>query len=473
MATISRDSKQTGRKTALRNGGAAPVYVNLTDKAFLRLHHGYGLPVITQTLTFVERRLSDAQLNAMYTLLKAGPLTRRVRRPAVPFARARWVPTDSALPLSVESDPIPDADAMAWANRQAQFPLDPDAGYGWRLSAVPTSSGGMIVCLSKSHAVADGHAGLMAEAGLVDPERATKGALATAVGFRDELADGMHRATTIAKQAFSEMRRANQDPLHRKAVVTALTTREPKTAQGSAEWQEQSAVLTFDAAQWRAIAARDGGTANTLYLALTADLLRNCPLIDGIPPVLTPAVRILREHNQSDANSFTRVPVVVQRDWLDNHDLTALRAASKGAFAAADTVGGGVLSRPRKMPPDLIDFLPEGVVHRLLETPPITIGMCSNMGVLDDFIAPELRESTPLLHMKRAVVQGLDLPTAVKQPVALATWLSEAGERIHWNLESLKPEMSRSATELANQATKVAASWGLHPLRIDTSDSGA
>ncbi|MFI6169186.1 hypothetical protein ACIBCN_20570 [Nocardia sp. NPDC051052] len=473
MATITRGFR-ADRDNSTRHGrsaSAAPVYVNLTDKAFLRLHHGYGMPVVTQTLTVLGRRPSDEQLNSMYAQLRSGPLTRRVHRSTVPFARARWVHADTALPLSVGTDPIDESDALTWANEQAQYRLDPDAGYGWRLSAVPTHSGGMVVCLTKSHAVADGHAGLMAEAGLVDPELVTNGGLDTEVGVWNELADGAHRGVAVVRQAFTEMRRAARDPRHRAAVRAALFSRAPEPEPDPRGWHEQSVVVTFDAAQWKSAAERDGGTTNTLYLALTADLLRRCPLIDNIPPVLTPAVRILREHDQQDANSFTRVPVVVQREWLDNRDLIALRAVSKAAFEAVSTVGSGVLSQPRQMPPDLLDVLPDGVVHRLLEAVPITVGMCSNMGVLDSFIAPQLARCEPTLHMKRAVVQGIDVPRTARQPVALATWLSESGGQIHWALESLKPEMAYTAAELADHAKRVARSWGLHPVHVYTGDT--
>lgn len=472
MATLTRGIR-ADRDNADRNGvpsSAAPVYVNLTDKAFLRLHHGYGMPVVTQTLTILRTRLTVDQLNSMHALLRSGPLTRRVHRSFVPFARARWLPADTALPLYLAPDPIADADALTWANEQAQYRLDPDAGYGWRLSAAPTRSGGMVVCLTKSHAVADGHAGLLAEAGLVDPALATQHGLDAEVGLRDELADGARRGITVARQAITEVRRAARDPKHREAVRAALFAREPEPEPDPRGWREQSVVVTFDAAQWLSAADRDGGTANTLYLALTADLLRRCPLVDNIPPVLTPAVRILREHDQHDANSFTRVPIVVQREWLDSHDLTSLRAASKAAFAAVATVGSGVLSRPRQLPPDLVDVLPEGVVHRLLEKVPVTVGMCSNMGNLDAFIAPQLRAHAPSLHMKRAVVQGIDAPRAAAQPVALATWLSEADGKIHWALESLKPEMAHTAAELADLATDIAASWGLRPLHTYVGD---
>ncbi|WP_194834431.1 hypothetical protein [Nocardia sp. XZ_19_369] len=473
MATITRgfraDRDKTDRYRA--RPSTSPVYVNLTDKAFLRLHHGYGLPVVTQTLTILGRRPGRDELNSMHALLQAGPLARRVHRSTAPFARARWVPADTALPLAVDPGPIAETDALTWANDQAQYPLAPDAGFGWRLSAVPTTSGGMIVCLTKSHAVADGHAGLMAEAGLVDPELATQDGLAAEVGLWRELADGAHRGITVARQAVTELRRASHDPGHRAALRAALFSRVPEPEPDPRGWREQSVVLTFDAAQWKSAAERDGGTTNTLYCALTADLLRRCPLIDNIPPVLTPAVRILRETDQPDSNSFTRVPIVVQREWLDNHDLTTLRAVSKAAFAAVATVGSGVLSQPRRMPPDLLDVLPDGVVHRLLETVPITVGMCSNMGVLDDFVAPQLAEFAPSLHMKRAVVQGIDVPRTERQPVALATWLSESGGTMHWALESLKPEMAHTAAELADLAKKVARSWGLHPTRIYTGDT--
>ncbi|MFC9437636.1 hypothetical protein, partial [Nocardia sp. NPDC057030] len=318
----------------------APVYVGLTDKAFLRLHHGYGAPVISQTVTIMANRLTDDQLSEMYAQLRSGPFMRRVRRPRVPFARWRWVLADTALPLALERAAIDDAAALAWANDQAQYPLDPENGYGWRLSAVPTRSGGMVCSCVASHAIADGHAGLMAAIGLVQPELATTAGLDDAVRLRDELKDGVSRGIAVAREVVSEARRAYRDPAHRTAIRRALAKGDAAPESPPLGWREGSVLATFDAAHWKDLAAQRGGSPNTLYLALVADLLRHCGSIgETTPLVLMTAVRILREQDQIDSNSFARVPIVVQREWLDRFDLAPLRAASKAGFGSVHGVG--------------------------------------------------------------------------------------------------------------------------------------
>ncbi|WP_228819042.1 hypothetical protein [Nocardia transvalensis] len=454
---------------------SAPVYVNLTDKGFLRLHRGNGTPVIGQILAVLDHRLTDEQLISMYRLRTAGSSMRRVYRPIVPFARWRWVPTDTALPLTVERAAIDEVDVLAWANEQAQFPLDPAGGYGWRLSAVPLRSGGMAVSIIADHAIADGHAGLMGLTGMVDPEFATKDGLGKVVDLRGDLADGMRRSVLVARQAASELRRAARDPQHRAAIGRALLTREPVVEPEPMGWRETSVVVSIDAQHWKQVAARHGGTSNTLYLALAADTLRRCSLIGpDTPLVLATAVRLLREHNQHDSNSFSRVPVPVQREWLDRRELDPIRRMSKAAFANANEVGSGAVSRPRNMPPDLIDVLPAGVVDRLVEPPPITIGMCSNMGVLDPFVPKDMRANGgPSLFVARGAFQKLDTRRAARQPIALASWYSEYGGRVQWVLEGLKPEMAQSDSELAALARDIAESWGLQPLRIHTGGANA
>lgn len=448
----------------------APVYVGLTDKAFLRLHHGYGAPVISQTVTIMANRLTDDQLSEMYATLRSGPFMRRVHRPRVPFARWRWVLADTALPLSLEHAAIDDADALAWANDQAQYPLDPERGYGWRLSAVPTRSGGMVCSCVASHAIADGHAGLMAAIGLVQPELATTEGLDDVVDVRADLQDGLRRGVAVAREAVSEARRAAKDPTHRAALRKALSGRGSAPEPTPLGWRERSVIATFDAAQWKDIAAQRGGTPNTLYLALVADLLRHCGLVgEDDPLVLMTAVRILREQDQIDSNSFARVPIVVQREWLDRLDLAPLRAASKAGFGSVHAVGSGGISRPRNMPPELIDVLPEGVVERLVDTPPITVGMCSNMGVLDPFLPTVMRQGAqPTMFVMRGVFQGIDRAQAAAQPIALATWLSEFDGKIQWVLESIKPEMAHTDDELGFLARLVAEAWGMKPLQIST-----
>ncbi|ASF09876.1 hypothetical protein NBRGN_045_00860 [Nocardia brasiliensis NBRC 14402] len=450
----------------------SPVYVGLTDKAFLRFHHGHGVPVISQTVVVLANRLTEDQLRSMYEILCAGPSMRRVHRPAVPFARWRWVPADAALPLSLDHAAIDECDMLAWANTQAHYPLDPENGYGWRMSAVPTRSGGMVWSVIASHAIADGHAGLMAIAGLVHPELATTASLGAVIDHRGDLLDGLRRSIAVARGVTAEVRRMARDPQHRAAVRRALTARESAPAGEPLGWREGSVVVTFDAAQWNARAAQRGGSPNTLYLAMVADLLRHCALVgpDGALVLLT-AVRILREQDQADSNSFARVPIVVDPAWLDRGDLAPLRLASKAAFANAHDVGSGAISRPRNMPVELIDVLPEGVVERLAETAPITVGMCSNMGVVDSFVPTAMRHgANPSMFMMRGVFQGIDAPRADRQPIALATWFSQFDGKIQWVLESLKPEMAHSDEELVFLARLVAESWDLKPLHVISGD---
>lgn len=450
----------------------SPVYVGLTDKAFLRFHHGHGVPVISQTIAVLEHRLSDEQLRSMYEILCAGAGARRVYRPAVPFARWRWVPAQDALPLSVDLAAIDEGDVLAWANTQAQYPLDPENGYGWRMSAVPTRSGGMVWSVIASHAIADGHAGLMAMAALVHPELASAAALGAVIDRRGDLRDGLRRSVAVARGVATEARRMVRDPAHRTAVRRALTAREPVPAGEPLGWREGSVAVTFDAVQWNTRAAQRGGSPNTLYLALVADLLRHCSLVgpDGALVLLT-AVRILREQDQADSNSFARVPIVVDPAWLDSGDLAPLRMASKAAFANVHDVGSGSISRPRNMPAELIDVLPDGLVERLAEPSPITVGMCSNMGVVDSFVPTAMRQgANPSMFMMRGVFQGIDAPRADRQPIALATWFSQFDGKIQWVLESLKPEMAHSDEELVFLARLIAESWDLEPLHVTSGD---
>lgn len=448
----------------------APVYVGLTDKAFLRLHHGHGAPVISQTVTVLANALTEDELRQMYAQLRSGPFMRRVRRPRVPFARWRWVLADTALPLTMEHAAIDDADALAWANDQAQYPLDPEQGHGWRLSAVPTRSGGMVCSCVASHAIADGHAGLMAAIGLVQPELAKTEGLDDVGRLRDDLKDGATRGIAVAREVVSEARRAYRDPAHRAAIRQAMSGRGPTHEPTPLGWREGSIIATFDAAQWKELAAQRGGSANTLYLALVADLLRHCGSVgETAPLVLMTAVRILREQDQIDSNSFARVPIMVQREWLDRFDLGPLRAASKAGFGAVHGVGSGGISRPRNMPPELVDVLPEAMVERLADIPPITVGMCSNMGVLDPFVPTVMRNGAqPTMFVMRGVFQGIDTEQADRQPIALATWLSEFDGKVQWVLESIKPEMAHTDEELGFLARLVAEAWGLKPLQVSS-----
>ncbi|MFE3293307.1 hypothetical protein ACFXGJ_21430, partial [Rhodococcus sp. NPDC059234] len=127
----------------------------MVDEMFLRTHHGFGTPVVMQGLWRTAERVEADTLARVYRLLAAGSLGRTVIRPRIPGARPRWRPGATPWPLDYPTGAIAADAVVAWADRVAGYPVDPEAGAGWRLAAARIEGDGTVISLVCSHVLAD------------------------------------------------------------------------------------------------------------------------------------------------------------------------------------------------------------------------------------------------------------------------------------------------------------------------------
>ncbi|MEV6430957.1 hypothetical protein [Nocardia sp. NPDC051463] len=151
--------------------------LSVVDEIFLRTHRGLGTPVALQGLWRTADAIDPRLLQEVHTALRTGPLGRRVIRPRVPGARRSWRPSTRAHPFDSTTEPIPTETLLDWADGRGAD-LDPEFGPGWRLSAVALDDGGTLVCLTCSHAIADGRALVLA----VDEALRSRAAIARPAG---------------------------------------------------------------------------------------------------------------------------------------------------------------------------------------------------------------------------------------------------------------------------------------------------
>ncbi|MFI5714229.1 hypothetical protein [Nocardia sp. NPDC051750] len=128
--------------------------LSVIDGIFLRTHQGMGTPIALQGLWRTADVVDPAQLRRLHEALCAGPLGRRVVRPRVPGARARWQSNIRAHPLGLGAVVLHPGEILSWADALGTD-LDPRRGPGWRLSAAPLTDGGTIIALTCSHVLAD------------------------------------------------------------------------------------------------------------------------------------------------------------------------------------------------------------------------------------------------------------------------------------------------------------------------------
>ncbi|MEV0047867.1 hypothetical protein AB0H60_30965 [Nocardia rhamnosiphila] len=128
--------------------------LSVVDEIFLRTHQGLGTPIALQGLWRTAGAVEPEILARLHGALRTGPLARRVVRPRVPGARARWQRNDRAHPLDRHRAALAPAEITDWADA-CGADLDPEHGPGWRLSVAPLTDGGTIVVLTCSHVLAD------------------------------------------------------------------------------------------------------------------------------------------------------------------------------------------------------------------------------------------------------------------------------------------------------------------------------
>jgi hypothetical protein len=370
--------------------------LQFADDMFLRRHDGEASPAVNQVLWRLDGPYDADRLRDLTDGIAAGSLHRRVVRARVPGARHRWAPAGTLPVLDLQTAAVAESSIGAWAQAQADLPLDPARGHSWRLAAADVVAEGAdgggavvggIVSLTCAHAVADGAAlidALVRASTHADPivvpapEHGTRALLADA-------ADAAGQAAAVARWAQA---RARQVARERNTVVEANPVVEPVetavstgSAPGPADdagWRAPVLHLELPADRVARAAAEHGGTPNTWFVAFLARLVHATGRFPGEPvPVALPVST--RGEEDPRANSTKIARVTVPADVLAARDLGWVRAATKEAYTTVGRPGPGVAP----VPLELVQMLPDPVVSRLPQ-PPVAAALASNLGTPPD-----------------------------------------------------------------------------------------
>jgi hypothetical protein len=85
-----------------------------------------------------------------------GLVGRRIERSALRFGRHRWVSAPGPPSELEVAQPRSRDELNAWMDEQAELPIDPEFGPGWRVSVLPMTDGSTAVSAVLSHTLADG-----------------------------------------------------------------------------------------------------------------------------------------------------------------------------------------------------------------------------------------------------------------------------------------------------------------------------
>ncbi|MFE3292156.1 hypothetical protein ACFXGJ_15495, partial [Rhodococcus sp. NPDC059234] len=133
----------------------------------------------------------------------------------------------------------------------------------------------------------------------------------------------------------------------------------------------EAVVVEVDAAGWDAAAARDGGTPNSLFVALTVAVARPSTPVQVSVPVDR------RADPDSPANAVDMVAVTV----APGDSPAAVRAALREAYAQPP------MTSPAGFPPELLQLVSDRAAHRLAPNPGERDVLCSNIGAIPDALS--------------------------------------------------------------------------------------
>jgi hypothetical protein len=329
------------------------------DNLFLIMEQVMGIPAVPQVIWRIPVSRSgtdgDATAQALHAVrtvgrrLAAGRLSRLVRRTAGP-ARDRWIFTPEAGRTRVVDAPV-NADSVAeWAELRLRAALDSEdridsvTGPAWELSAAPTTDGCVVVSLVRSHVVADGAAMIRAVTSAVDGADDVSAAIAGArepadrwARVRDQLADSASLIAGSARAGWGLLRRAVAD---RSARTTGAATSDRARPQVGATGPVTvpTVAVRVDADAFDRAAASAGGTANSLFQAVTLGVLAASGRVregDDVPVSVPMSLRDDPDLvGDLRANSTTGATLHVTADPDRYTDLSPVRTAAKTAYRA-------------------------------------------------------------------------------------------------------------------------------------------
>ncbi|MEV4128367.1 hypothetical protein [Nocardia sp. NPDC049707] len=464
---------------------------SVVDEIFLRTHRGLGTPIALQGLWRTADRVDPELLRQVHAALRVGPLGRRVIRPRVPGARRSWRANTRAYPLELTAGTITNGELLEWAAEQGAN-LDPEYGPGWRLSTAALADGGSIVSLTCSHALADGRALVLAvddalggtslrrpsalvrrssskstapEVDCSDAPRLVTGApdrsntsepMTSPAGEADRSdarvnAAGPRAATSDWSDAWRQWSivvRGTVRALRRgipERPARAVADRESAvSAREHTGKMTHSVVLQCPAGDWESVAAAQGGTANSLFIALIAKMLwaSGFPgeMIDASLPVDT------RDEPRVD-NDLSMTEITIERADTP----ATIREKARIAYERR-------MSSPGEMPEELLQVIPDRWAYALSKGAGERDILCSNLGTLPD----SLRALGP--HRctgvaARAIHPGL---TANRLPrTRLSGYLCHIADTYTLAVVSLDPERVGTPETLRALAHETATALGL------------
>ncbi|MFT4048247.1 MAG: hypothetical protein QM648_00225 [Solirubrobacterales bacterium] len=353
-------------------------------------------------------RIFDTEITAdelaLHTrLLAQNPLGlgRRVARPKLPGARARWVPSPVPPSVRMETEPHTPEQLSRLVDEVISSRPDPARDSGWRMVSAPREGGGTMVVTWVNHAFGDARnlfelilgdhaseqlAGQMAEFDNDDnyaepPVEVPDRPLWTTT--RDELGDlasrvriGLAGSARLGRDAvLSPLRSERREEIALLGpAVAALRPRQRSV--GTLSSRRTAAMVRIDHEHWRKAARAHGGSSNTLFIAMLSNLLWKARRARGEAPsahtrILLPvdigqaldAMGVPPEQRPNNTVIASTVKLPGEPYYGDLEEVKqAIASGISRAVAEAEVTANA--TRPSGMV-DAMNLLPNSITHRI------------------------------------------------------------------------------------------------------------
>ena len=349
------------------------------DQASFLSIRATGRQQLGQLVWLYEHPVDYDALRRFHRNYGHGLVGRRIERSALPFGRHRWVAEVGTTRELEISPPRPREDLNDWMDEQAELPIDPEHGPGWRVGVLPMTDGSTAVSAVLSHTLADGIGLLLTSA------RAATGQIEN---FDYPARQARTRRRALASDAAQTLRDLPEVGRTVAAAAKLAYKRRGELGGGDAPAaattgpDEHVVVPTasafVSAADWDARAEALGGNSYSLMAGFVSRLAIEMGRhrADGAVSLLV----AMSERTEGDTrgNAVSLATVVVDPAPVAE-DLSAVRAAmKKGLQELKDTPDETFALLP------LNPFVPKKAVQR---TAGLMFGdlpvSCSNVGPLD------------------------------------------------------------------------------------------
>ncbi|WP_227996952.1 hypothetical protein [Nocardia australiensis] len=437
--------------------------LSVVDEIFLRTHHGLGTPIALQGLWRTADRIDSNLLHQVHTALRGGPLGRRVVGSRIPGARPAWQPNTRAWPLDFTDEPIPVDALLDWADGRGGQ-LDPEFGPGWRLSAAALDDDGSVVCLTCSHALADGRALALAVDDALSGRCAAVDRPNSVVPISD-WSDARRQWSTVLRGTAHVIRqgiaRRNistpsgddriDDASHEYSVVPHRGSQHIRHASSNETYDGEptaprspmhGTILQYSVADWDRTAEAQGATANSLFISLIATILWD----SGFPhETIAASLPVDTRDEPRVDNDLAMTEIVITR----TDTAATIRDKSRIAYERR-------MSSPGGLPEEILQLIPDRWAYELSRGAGERDILCSNIGTLPT----TLRTLGP--HHCTGVAARAIHPalTSDRLPrTRLSGYLCRSGDDYTLSLVSLDPHHVESAAALESLARAVMAGW--------------